>query len=75
MTAYEFYVVDKTRGRRLIGILPEKRVAQERITHESIMNWANLTFGNIHSLQDIFFKRITVAQNGFGNYYSKERPG
>ena len=36
------------------------------------MNWATMAFGAIFNLQDISFIRITLAQNNYGNYYSKE---
>ncbi len=72
MTAYEFYVQDETKGKRLIGILPERRTDQHRINDQSIMNWATMVFGTIFNLQDISFIRITLAQNNYGNYYSKE---
>ena len=38
MRAYEFYLREKGED-HLIGILPERRKNQERITQETIMNW------------------------------------
>ncbi len=45
MTAYEFYSRDGLGERYLIGVLPERRIAQERITNESIINWAKEPLG------------------------------
>jgi len=70
MTAYEFYVQDKTKGKRLIGILPERRTDQRRVSNDSVMNWAILVFGHIFKVEDISFTRVTLAKHGFGNYSS-----
>ncbi len=72
MTVYEFYARDEEKGNKLIGILPERRVNQERINNEAIMNWAKVVFENIFNLKDVFYTKITLDQNGFGNFYSKE---
>ena len=40
MVAYEFYWLNGEGKERLIGILPERRRKPERITRESILNWA-----------------------------------
>ncbi len=42
MVAYEFYQRVPGGEDRLIGILPERRRDQKRITHESLMKWARL---------------------------------
>ncbi len=76
MTVYEFYVRDKAKGKTLIGILPERRRVHERITHDSIMNWAKLTFGRTFDLKEIFYDMVTLCQDEFGNYYpGEERVG
>ncbi len=72
MTAYEFYVLDEDKRRKLLGILPERRLNQERINEETIMNWARLYFGGLCRLSDIRFDRIDVQQNARGNYFWKE---
>ncbi len=46
MVAYEFYRRRDRRGDQLIGILPERRRNQERITQDSIMNWVRALLGN-----------------------------
>ncbi len=40
--AYEFYLSVEGGEDRLIGVLPERRKQSERITHDSVMNWARL---------------------------------
>ncbi len=72
MTAYEFYVLGESKRKKLLGILPERRLNQERINDETIMNWARLYFGSLYKLTDIRFVRIDIQQNGRGNYYWKE---
>ena len=42
MIAYEFYRRVPLGEDRLIGVLPERRKNPERITGESIMNWARM---------------------------------
>ena len=42
MVVYEFYRRVPGGEDRLIGVLPERRKDNERITQQSIMNWAKL---------------------------------
>ena len=58
MRAYEFYL--RMEGTdHLIGILPERRKDEKRITKESIMNWgrkilgdsSNVDLGNLYFIQ------------------------
>ncbi len=63
MVAYEFYRRDELNGYHLIGILPERRKHQERITEESIMKWVRILLGDTGDLHNIFF--IKVPFNGF----------
>jgi len=72
MVAYEFYVQDNENGRKLIGILPERRTDPARINHDSIMNWARIVFGNIFEKKNINYIKITLLENNSGNYFSKE---
>ena len=46
MTAYEFYSRDESGELYFIGVLPERRIAQERITDESVINWARSLLGD-----------------------------
>jgi hypothetical protein len=73
MVAYEFYIRDGERGNKLIGILPERRNCPERVNQESIMNWARTVFSSIHA-GNIFFTRVILEQNGFGNYFPNPAP-
>ena len=73
MVAYEFYVRLVEGGDRLIGILPERRNRPERVNQESIMNWARTVFSSIHA-GNIFFTRVILEKNGFGNYFPKSIP-
>jgi hypothetical protein len=59
MVAYEFYWRDDTDRVHLIGILPERRKSQERITQESILNWVRQAIGNNSYLNDdIYFVQV-----------------
>ena len=42
MIVYQFYQRVPHEEDSLITVLPERRKAAERITHQSIMNWARL---------------------------------
>jgi hypothetical protein len=44
MLAYEFYWLDESQSTHFVGILPERRRKQERITQESVMNWGKKYF-------------------------------
>jgi hypothetical protein len=58
MTAYEFYLRDDGED-HLIGILPERRENQKRISQESIMNWGKIIIGN---WADVDFNRLYFIQ-------------
>ncbi len=55
MIVYEFYWRDGIGGEHLLGILPERRRKQERITQESIINWGKRIIIDNSSVNDIFF--------------------
>ncbi len=57
MIAYEFYRRVPGGEDRLLGILPERRKKSERITPESIANWARLLV-NSHMNEDFFNQNI-----------------
>jgi len=65
MVAYEFYLRDGESGEKLLGILPERRTDPERISQESIMNWAKMAFSNSLDVNKIFFVQIRL-ENGAG---------
>ena len=54
MVAYKFYLRNGKSGFDFIGLLPERRIDQERTTDESIMNWGRKYFGKKARAQDIF---------------------
>jgi hypothetical protein len=60
MVAYEFYWWDMSGNDHLLGILPERRKKQERITEESIINWGRRIVIDNSSVQDIFFTQIQI---------------
>ena len=56
MIAYEFYRRVPLGEDRLIGVLPERRTKPERITSESIMNWAKMLVNTMP--EDEFFRNV-----------------
>lgn len=77
MIAYEFYWREGIKGYQLMGILPERRKKQERISNESIMNWAKRLLGKKADESDIYYVKVTINNNGDKlfriNPYSKNR--
>ena len=68
MIAYEFYRRVLCGEDRLIGVLPERRKDPERITHNSIMNWAKLL-----APEDFFNERIYFVRVEEANFFSERR--
>ncbi|MGQ9510139.1 MAG: hypothetical protein ACUVTN_12230 [Thermodesulfobacteriota bacterium] len=62
MIAYEIYWVDDKGEEHLLGILPEKRKDQKRITKQSIMKWAELIMGSHLDSKKIYFIQVEVDQ-------------
>jgi hypothetical protein len=63
MIAYEFYRRVPLGEDRLIGVLPERRKQAERITRESIMNWARLvvfTMPEDEFHRNVYFLEIEI---------------
>ena len=60
MIAYEFYRRIPGGDDRLIGVLPERRIDKERITHQSIMNWARLLVPEDFFTENVYFVRIEI---------------
>jgi len=58
MLAYQFYSVDEDGKNHLIAILPERRRTPERITDQSILNWAKEVIGNGCYWQSIYFVEV-----------------
>jgi len=69
IAAYEFYFRDIKKGDTLIGILPERRRMPERVTHESIMKWAEVVFGNSLEIDKIYFVPIKLEESKTKNYF------
>ena len=58
MIVYEFYLHEGGED-HLIGILPERRRNQARITLESIMNWGKMVIGHD---EEVDFKALRFIQ-------------
>jgi len=58
MLAYEFYWLDETESAHFVGILPERRRKEERITKESILNWGKMVIGDSSDVKDIIFVKV-----------------
>ena len=58
MVVYEFYRRVPGGEDRLIGVLPERRKDSERITHQSIMNWAKLLVPEQLINGNVYFIRV-----------------
>ncbi len=61
MLAYKLYSFNKTRGYELIGVLPERRKNQARITKDSVMNWGKILLGDNVNDSEIFFKAVRIS--------------
>ena len=69
MTAYEFYFRDQSGERYLIGVLPERRSDQERITDKSIINWARSLLGDESGVNNISYSTIKLEESESGDFY------
>jgi len=58
MVVYEFYRRVPAGEDRLIGVLPERRKDKERITYQSIMNWARLLVPEQIFGDKVYFVRV-----------------
>jgi hypothetical protein len=63
MIAYAFYWLEEIDKVHFVGLLPERRKNPERITQESISNFARTTLGNEADVDDLFFIEITLNEN------------
>ena len=62
--AYEFYrrAPHWEDEDRLIGVLPERRTDSQRITHQSIMNWAKLLVPEKDVIENrVYFNPIDIS--------------
>ena len=62
MTVYEFHCRDEEYGDSLIGILPERRQSQERITRQSVISWVRTVLGDTLGphFDKIYFIRVEI---------------
>jgi len=60
MVVYKFYLRDAIKGDVFLGSLPERRINLQRITGESIINWARRYFGKNGKEGDIFFTKTVL---------------
>ncbi len=60
MLVYELYTFNKTNGYELIGVLPERRKNQTRMTRESVIRWGRMLLGDDASSKHIFFYPIEI---------------
>jgi hypothetical protein len=71
MIAYTFYWTDETEEIHLIGVLLERRKNAERITQESIINFARKSLGNNAGVDNIFFIQVEIDGRTGEIYWSK----
>jgi len=69
MTAYEFYSRDESGELHLIGVLPERRSDQGRITIESIIEWARSLLGDESGVNKIAYRTIKLEKTQNENFY------
>ena len=70
MTAYEFYSRDESGELHLIGVLPERRCDQERITDESVINWARSLLGDESGVNNVSYSTISLEKRNDGIFYA-----
>jgi hypothetical protein len=63
MVVYEFYRRIPGGEDRLIGVLPERRLEGERITQQSIMNWAKLLVPEQVFSNQVYFIRVENSRD------------
>ncbi len=68
MIAYQLYLWDAIKGFELVGVLPERRGNQERITDESIINWSRVKFGSYVKAEDIFLVKVDLEEGEKGRF-------
>ncbi len=60
MMAYKFYSHNESGEFHLIGMLPERKGDQERITDQSIINWARSLLGDESGVKKIIYTTIKI---------------
>ena len=69
MVAYEFYFCAGSGERYLIGVLPERRSNQERITDASIIKWVRSLLGDGSEANKIAYRTIKLEKTQNENFY------
>ncbi len=69
MTAYEFYSRDDSGELHLMGVLPERRINPERVTDQSIINWARNVLGEESGVNNIYYSTIKLIKTENGVFY------
>lgn len=62
MVAYAFYIFEEIEKVHFIGLLRERRKNPERITQESISDFARTFLGNKADVDNLFFIEITLDE-------------
>jgi len=60
MKAYEFYWRDQRGRAHLLGILPERRKLDDRITVDSIVNWGKSVISSIADPEQMYFVPVKL---------------
>ena len=60
MVVYKLYRHNQTKEPHLIGILPERRKDQDRITEESILNWGKEVTGENSDISNLYFVQLEM---------------
>jgi len=60
MVVYKLYKNDQIEDPHLIGILPERRKNQERITEESVLNWGKEVTGESSDINNLYFVKMEM---------------
>ncbi len=63
LIAYEFYIKGEDNSSHLLGILPERRRNEERITYESVMNWGRIFLGEEERSRNLYCVRVEIEKS------------
>ena len=63
MVVYKLYKHDQKEEPHLVGILPERRKKQERISEESVLNWGKEVIGETSDFNDIYCSNRDVGRD------------
>ncbi len=63
MTTYSFYWLEEIDKVHFVGLLSERRKNPERITQQSISNFARTVVGNEMDVRSLFFLEMTLDES------------